>query len=205
MIVVIDYGLGNLASVANALKKITVPYQISSNPDDIKKAKGLILPGVGAAGQGMKNIKKRKLDTAIIDAVESGMPFLGICLGMQLLFERSEEGNVACLGILKGSVKKFRQMRKIPQIGWNSVSFSANNLEIQRLYGGISDNSYFYFVNSYYCLPLDTSITAGVSEYGEYFASVVARKNIVGVQFHPEKSSRVGFILLKNFITNYVD
>src|SRR6185369_15642530 len=108
MITVIDYGLGNLASVANALEKLEIPYEISGNPDVIKKADGLILPGVGAAGQGMKNLKKRKLDTVILNQIKKGVPILGICLGMQLLFDTSEEGKLKCLGIFDGVVKKFK-------------------------------------------------------------------------------------------------
>jgi imidazole glycerol-phosphate synthase subunit HisH len=190
MIVVIDYGIGNLGSVANALSQLKVPYQLSGNPQTINSASGLILPGVGAAGVGMKNLKDRQLDRILIRTIAAGKPFLGICLGMQLLFESSEENNTKCLGILKGTVKRFRQQRKVPQIGWNKVT---------------PNNNYFYFVNSYYCLPQDQSIIAGMTEYGEKFASIVVKDNILGVQFHPEKSGQVGFQLLKNFIKNYVN
>lgn len=204
--IIIDYGLGNLASVQNALTKLGVKAWVSDDAEVITKAKALILPGVGAAGQGMLNLRERKLDKVIIDQIEKGKPFLGICLGMQLLFERSEEGKVPCLGIYKGVVKKFKIERKIPQIGWNSIKYSnQKNQKVSKLFKNISDNSYFYFVNSYYCLPSDRSIIAGRSEYGEQFASVVAKDNVVGVQFHPEKSGKVGFILLKNFIKNYVN
>ena len=205
MIVVIDYGIGNTGSVVNALDKLGIKNQISSSPSVIKKANALILPGVGAAGQGMQNLRERKLDRAIIDHTDKGKPFLGICLGMQLLFEQSDEGNVACLGIFKGLVKKFQKERKIPQIGWNNVSLNTTNTESNKLFKGMPDNSYFYFVNSYYCSPKDKSIVVGESEYGEQFASVVAKENIVGVQFHPEKSGRVGFTLLTNFIESYVN
>lgn len=202
MIVIIDYGIGNLASVKNALDKLGVESKISSDSLVIKNADALILPGVGAAGQGMMNLIKKGLDKVIVEEIKNGKPFLGICLGMQLLFEKSEEGNAKCLGILKGSVKKFKKMRKVPQIGWNKVDIE------QRLdlFKGIDDKSYFYFVNSYYCLPKDKKIIAGLTNYGETFASIVMKNNIVGVQFHPEKSGKIGFQLLENFAKggNYV-
>lgn len=195
MIVIIDYGVGNLASVKNALDKLGVISEISNNPSVIKEAQALILPGVGAAGQGMKNLKEKGLDKILIDEIKQGKPFLGICLGMQLLFEKSEEGNVKCLGILKGPVKKFKKMRKIPQIGWNEVDIK-QKLNIFR---DVRSGSYFYFVNSFYCLPKDKEVIAGSTSYGETFASVVAKDNVIGVQFHPEKSGPVGFKLLENF------
>lgn len=205
MIVVIDYGIGNLGSVTNSLNRLGIPNQISSNPGVIKAAQALILPGVGAAGQGMKNLIDRNLDKLIVEEIDKGKPFLGLCLGMQLLFETSEEGNTSCLGIFKGTVKKFRRERKVPQIGWNNVKFVPQNQQVDELFKSISDNSYFYFVNSYYCIPDDSSIVAGKSEYGEKFASVVTKNNIVGVQFHPEKSGQVGFQLLKNFVNYYAN
>ncbi len=197
MIAVIDYGLGNIASVVNALDKLGIVNQISSNPLVIKKAKAIILPGVGAAGTGMKNLKKRNLDKVLLEEIKKGKPFLGICLGMQLLFETSEEGDVDCLGIFEGTVKRFRKQRKVPQIGWNNVRIMNSEL---RIMDTIENNSYFYFVNSYYCDPVDTSIIVGETTYGETFTSIVAKDNIVGVQFHPEKSGDVGFRLLENFM-----
>lgn len=195
MIVIVDYGVGNLASVKNALDKLGVESEISNDPSVIKEAQALILPGVGAAGQGMKNLKEKGLDKILIDEIKQGKPFLGICLGMQLLFEKSEEGSVKCLGILKGSVKKFKKMRKIPQIGWNEVDVK-QELNIFR---DVKNGSYFYFVNSFYCLPKDKEVISGVTDYGEVFASIVAKDNVIGVQFHPEKSGPVGFKLLENF------
>ena len=197
MIVVIDYGLGNLASVTNALNTLGVKNKISSDPLVIQKAKGLILPGVGAAKQGMENLKKNGLEKVLIDEIKKGKPFLGICLGMQLLFEKSEEGNAKCLRIFGGTVKKFRKMRKVPQIGWNDVRIMNQESRIMK---NIKNKSYFYFVNSYYCDPTDKKIIAGTTTYGETFVSVVEKDNIVGVQFHPEKSGKVGFQLIKNFI-----
>lgn len=195
MIVIIDYGLGNLASITNALNKLGIKNRISGNPSVIKKAKALILPGVGAAGEGMRNLKKQGLDKIILQEIEKGKPFLGICLGMQLLFEKSEEGKIKCLGVFKGVVKKFKKERKIPQIGWNNVLFTGR----QKLFRGIPDKSFFYFVNSFYCQPQDKSIITGTTEYGEKFASIIIKDNVVGMQFHPEKSADSGLQLLKNF------
>lgn len=199
MIAVIDYGLGNLASVKNALTKIGISSEVSSDINVLKKAKALILPGVGAAGQGMKNLKEKGLDTFITEQIRQGKPFLGICLGMQLLFEKSEEGNVTCLGILKGSVKKFKKMRKVPQIGWNQIQMQKLKFKNQNFFKKIPDSSYFYFINSYYCSPSDQLTVVETTRYGEDFASVIVKNNIVGVQFHPEKSGDVGLQLLKNF------
>lgn len=196
MIVIIDYGVGNLASVKNALDKLGINNVISNDPEMIKKADSLILPGVGAAGQGMKNLKKNGLDKVIVEEIKKGKPFLGICLGMQLLFEKSEEGNVDCLGILKGTVKKFKKMKKIPQIGWNQIEIKQKD----NLFIDIKNNSYFYFVNSFYCLPKNEKLITGATNYGEIFASVVSQDNVMGVQFHPEKSGPVGFKLLENFV-----
>lgn len=198
MIVIIDYGLGNLASVKNAFDKLGIPVEISADPDVLKTAEALILPGVGAAGQGMENLKKKGLDKVIIEELTKGKPFLGICLGMQLLFENSEEGKTNCLGIFKGTVKKYKKEKKIPQIGWNSVKTTGN-----KLFKDIPNNSYFYFVNSFYCQPKDSLIIVGKSEYGEKFVSAVIKNKIVGIQFHPEKSGEVGFQLLKNFVNEF--
>ncbi|MBI2338543.1 imidazole glycerol phosphate synthase subunit HisH [Candidatus Daviesbacteria bacterium] len=195
MIVIIDYGLGNLASITNALNKLGIKSRISDSPDMIKKAKALILPGVGAAGEGMRNLKKKGLDKIILREIKEEKPLLGICLGMQLLFEKSEEGEVDCLGIFKGMVRKFKKERKIPQIGWNNVMLT----DKQKLFQGVPNTTFFYFVNSYYCQPSDKSIVVGVTEYGERFASVIRKGNIVGMQFHPEKSGDLGLQLLKNF------
>lgn len=207
MIVVVDYELGNLASIVNALKKLEIPSRISGDPNMIKKAKALILPGVGAAGEGMKNLKNTGLDKVITKEIQNSKPILGICLGMQLLFERSEEGDVECLGILKGVVKKFCIERKIPQIGWNEVKVKSQKpapsevegLKVKSLVKNIPDESYFYFINSYYCEPEDKSIVVGISKYGEEFASIVVKDNIVTTQFHPEKSGKVGLQFLKNW------
>jgi len=195
MIVIIDYGLGNLTSVKNALNKLGIPVAISDKPQDIKKARALILPGVGAAGEGMKNLKEKGLDKLIIEEVNAGKPILGICLGMQLLFSSSEEGDVKCLDLIRGRVKKFQTKLKIPEIGWNQVETNNNS----ELLGGIKDNNYFYFVNSYYCDSEDKEVIKGITEYDQKFCSVLEKNNIFGVQFHPERSGDNGLQLLKNF------
>lgn len=204
MITIIDYGVGNIGSVANTLTRLDQSYQISSDPAVIRSADVLLLPGVGAAGVGMQNLRNRGLDTAIRLAIQNGKSFLGFCLGMQLLFEYSEEADTACLGILKGSVKKFQLERKVPQIGWNQVIPVETNSKAKRLFAGVPKDTSFYFVNSYYPIPADSSVVAATTEYGEYFSSVVATKNIVATQFHPEKSGEAGFRLLQNFIKEYV-
>lgn len=207
MIVIIDYGIGNLGSVANALTKLGIPNQVSSNSSVIKKAKALILPGVGAAGQGMQNLKKLNLDKLVTEEIKKGKPFLGICLGMQLLLEQSEEGNVKCLGIIRGVVKKFKKKRKVPQIGWNDIKLKVKSekSKVNGLFRNIPDKSYFYFVNSYYCEPVNESIVVGESEYGERFASIAVKDNIVATQFHPEKSGELGLRFLKNLFNTYVN
>lgn len=197
MIAIIDYGLGNLTSVKNMLDALTVPSVITDKKTDIEKASGIIFPGVGAAGAGMINLRKKKLDKVLIDQIQKGKPFLGTCLGMQLLFEFSEEDNTSCLGIFKGKVKRFTSKVKIPEIGWNTVRIK--NYE-SRIMKNIREESYFYFVNSFYCVPKDKSIIAGETEYGTLFPSVIENNNIFATQFHSEKSGKNGLKLMKNFI-----
>lgn len=204
-VVIIDYGLGNLASVANALQKLEIPFKISDDPIVIKNAKVLILPGVGAAGQGMENLKKRKLDIVIIEQAKKGILILGICLGMQLLMDWSEEGNVRCLGLIKGKVRKFNVDLKVPQIGWNQVVFHHSGQVRMTLLEAVENNVYFYFVNSYVCEPEDKSAISGVTDYGGNFCSVFEKDNIYGVQFHPEKSGEAGLKLLRQFISKTIN
>lgn len=196
MIGIIDYGLGNLTSVKNALDKLGVPNFISGDPVKLKKSTGLILPGVGAAGAGMKNLTAGKLDRLIIEEIKKGKPFLGICLGMQLLFDYSEEDNTKCLSIFPGIVKKFQGNLKVPQVGWNNVRIMNQESRIMQ---DIKDESYFYFVNSFYCDPRDKNFIAGETDYVITFASVLEKDNIFATQFHCEKSGEVGLKLLKNF------
>jgi glutamine amidotransferase len=192
-LVVIDYGGGNLKSVASALDRLAVPYVVSSDPKVVAEASCVIFPGQGAAGQVMAQLKKTGLDEVIRSLT---VPYLGICIGMQILYEATEEdGGTTLLGIVDGVQARFDQPKlKIPQMGWNAVKFSGYS----RLFEGIPDESDFYFVHSYRAPLLKT--TLGVSWYGGPFTAVVQQDNFYGVQFHPEKSGDWGQRLLRNFI-----
>lgn len=195
MITIIDYGVGNLASVSIALQRLAIPFTISQNAGDLHTVRAIILPGVGNASKGMENLRSTGFDRKLIELVNQGIPILGICLGMQLLFSHSQEGDVSCLGVIEGSVQKFTIPLKVPQIGWNTVTSVNNSI----LFKDVPKDSYFYFVNSYYCIPRDTKLIAGETDYACTFCSVVQRDNLYGVQFHPEKSSTVGLQVLRNF------
>lgn len=199
MITIVDYGLGNLTSIKNALDKLGISNAISDKISDMKKADKLILPGVGAAAEGMKNLKEKKLDLFLKQEVLKGKPLLGICLGMQLLMDFSEEGNAECLKLIKGTVKKFQTKLKVPQIGWNDVQIKNEKSKVKNIFDGIENESYFYFVHSYYCKPDDKNVIIGITDYETEFCSVLMKENIFGVQFHPEKSGDVGLQMLKNF------
>lgn len=195
MIAIIDYGLGNLGSIKNALNRLNVTSRITDKVVEINNAKGIIFPGVGAANAGIKNLKLKEVDKIICNQITNGKPILGICLGMQLLFSSSEEGNTKCLNIIKGKVKKFNTDLKVPQIGWNQVRFKPS-----KLFAGINNDNYFYFANSYYCQPKDKKIVTGITNYGINFCSAIETNNIFGVQFHPEKSGKIGQQLIKNWL-----
>jgi len=198
-IVIVDYGMGNLASVYNALKFLGESAKISESPSDIEKADKLVLPGVGAFKDTILGLEKRGLVEPLTKFLSSGKAYLGICLGLQVLFETSEEGNARGLGIFKGKVKRFRKEDgiKVPHIGWNSVKLKAHSL---KLTAGIKDGSYFYFDHSYDAEPDDKSVVAATTDYGVSFASMLHKDNIYAVQFHPERSQESGLKLLKNFI-----
>jgi imidazole glycerol-phosphate synthase subunit HisH len=207
MIIIIDYGLGNLGSVKNALDKLGVDSMVSKSVKEIEAGSALILPGVGSATEGMKNLRKSGLDKVILKQIKLKKPILGICLGMQLLFSLSEEGNTECLNVIEGKVKKFNNNPdiigtglKVPQIGWNRVKVQSSNFKDQNLFNDIPNNSYYYFVHSYYCQPDKSSIVTGITSYGIDFCSSFQKENIFGVQFHPEKSGENGLKLLKNFV-----
>lgn len=193
---IIDYGMGNLLSVKKALEKLGYPAEITSDPEVVVVAPGVILPGVGAFADAMHNLRQRGLVPAVREAVERGIPFLGICLGLQILFSTSEEGGpVEGLNLLPGEVKRLPPGLKVPHMGWNQVQI----LNPGELFQGIPSGTNFYFVHSYYIDPADKSIITGTTEYGLTFAVSIQRDNIFGVQFHPEKSSRWGLEVLKNF------
>ncbi len=196
MIAVIDYGMGNLRSVSKALESVGAETKVTNSPEDIKSAEAIVLPGVGAFCRGMENLEQLGLSPAILESIKNNKPFLGICLGLQLLFTESEEHGVSKgLGILKGSVKKFAPNVKIPHMGWNQIKLNTTDL-----FDGIPDNSYFYFDHSYYVEPKDKNTVIAVTQYGKDFVSAVNKDNIWGVQFHPEKSSDLGLKILKNFV-----
>jgi glutamine amidotransferase len=202
MLVVVDYGLGNLRSVSKALQIWDVQVKVTSDLSTIKKAKGIVLPGVGAFWRGIENLKKLGILDVIVEEIKRGKPFLGICLGLQLLFTESEEHMLSKgMDVLKGRVVKFKQALKIPHMGWNQIKFKMQNSKC-KIFEGIVDNSYFYFVHSYYVVPGDRGIIASTTFYGEEFTSAIIKENIVGVQFHPEKSGEVGLKLLMNFISS---
>lgn len=200
MIAIVDYRAGNLTSVRLALEHLGLPAKVTQEAHEIATAERVIFPGVGAAGSAMRNLKELELLDTLRGVVNNGTPFLGICLGTQVIFEHSEEdGGVDCLGLVPGDVKKFTPsdpLCKIPQMGWNT-------LRIQRqhpLFEGIEDESEFYFVHSYYPVPSDKSYVLAETEYaGARFASVIGMENLVATQFHPERSGRIGLKLLENF------
>lgn len=201
MIIIIDYGLGNLGSMLNMLKKVGAEAKVSSDQECIKKADKLILPGVGSFDAGMERLKSRNLISIIEKRViNERIPILGVCLGMQLLSKRSEEGQLPGLGWLDAETIKFKfdgedSDLKIPHMGWNQITFKQNH----RLLADLKETSRFYFVHSYHVVCANPENILATTHYGFNFASAVAKNNILGVQFHPEKSHKFGMQLLKNF------
>ena len=202
-IAIIDYNAGNIRSVQKALEECGASARITADPDDIFAADGVVFPGQGACDASMRSIRERGLFGVIRRSIDSGKPFLGVCLGLQLLLESSEEGDEPCLAILKGSTKRLPPEKteqaglKIPHMGWNSVSLSLRHPVFEE----IPDESYFYFVHSYYADPDDKDKVAGVTNYGIDFCSAVAWDNVAAVQFHPEKSGAVGLRIYRNFLS----
>ena len=196
LIAIIDYQAGNLRSVQKALETFGANAVISSDASLISAADAVVFPGQGACDSSMRNLKEGGLDSVVISAISSGIPFLGICLGLQLLLEESEEGEEPCLGIIKGKVEKLPNGLKIPHMGWNDVSFSSDH----PVFNGIPDRSYFYFVHSYAAFLVDKGVVAGTTTYGKEFCSAIAFDNVVAVQFHPEKSGDIGLSIYRNFI-----
>ncbi len=197
MIVIIDYGMGNLRSVEKAGEYLGKKLRVTDAPAVINRAKKIIFPGVGNFKEAVRELKKRKIFNVLVDRIKEGVPFFGICLGMQLLLSESEEApGVKGLGVLKGKVRKFNEKKIIvPHMGWNQTSFKANSL-----FKGIPDKSYFYFANSYYCDITEKDTILATTKYGINFASACRKKNIWGVQFHPEKSQKLGLKLFNNFL-----
>jgi imidazole glycerol-phosphate synthase subunit HisH len=202
VITIIDYGAGNLKSVVNAITKLGFQPKVTSSVSDVLNAKLVILPGVGAAGDTMENLRKLDLIGPIRQYIAGGRPFLGICIGLQVLFTRTEEGGGHdCLNIIPGQVRRLPEGQKVPQIGWNQVTYRTAN----PIFTGIPDGTNFYFVHSYYADPEDKSLIIGETEYGIPFCSAVARGNLVAIQFHPEKSGDNGLRVYENFIKRALD
>lgn len=195
-VAIIDYGVGNLRSVEKAFAATGCEALISSDEAVLRAAQRLVLPGVGAFAACMKALKERGLDRVVREKASEGTPLLGVCVGMQMLFEESDEfGSTPGLGLLQGSVRRFGNELVVPQVGWNRIHRKREHV----LFDGIDDGVFCYFVHSFYCRPGDTDVVVGETEYGQRYASIVARGNICGVQFHPEKSQDVGLRMLRNF------
>jgi glutamine amidotransferase len=203
MIAIIDYKAGNLASIARAISHLGFKCRITHEVKEILGARRVIFPGVGSAGQAMQDLRRMGLNRAIWDLHNSGKPFLGICLGTQIILEESEEGQTTCLGLLPGGVKRFPmplrsangRNLKVPHMGWNQVNFRKAHPVLR----GIAPESEFYFVHSYYPVPGDSDTIIGTTDHGITFASVLGTRNLIAVQFHPEKSGPPGLTILKNF------
>ncbi len=199
MIAIIDYGMGNLRSVEKGFLKVGADVKVTNRPEDVLHADGVVLPGVGAFRDCMGELTHLNLIHAVVDFIQKGKPYLGICLGLQILFSESDEfGKCNGLDILKGRVLRFdleNKELKIPQMGWNQLNMKNKN----PLFEGIPDKSYFYFVHSYYVSPEDSSVIATTTDYGIEFTSAVWKDNIFAVQFHPEKSQALGLQVLRNF------
>ena len=203
MIAIIDYDAGNLTSVARALTHLGYKSQITSAIEEILAADRVIFPGVGAAKATMQTLQKRGLNQVLIDFYRTGKPMLGICIGIQILFEHSEEEDAECLGLLSGHVKKYPMVGvglpnpyKVPQIGWNEVY----QTQTHAIFDGVPNPAHFYFVNSYYPEPEKKDIVIGKTQYGLEFCSAIAQDNLIATQFHLEKSGRVGLKMLNNFL-----
>ncbi len=197
-VVIVDYGAGNLRSVARAVAHAGVEAVVSAEPRMVEGARALIVPGVGAAERTMLNLRSAGLDGPILDYIASDRPFLGVCMGMQALFDVSEEGGEHdCLGVLGGRLLRFPQGMTVPHMGWNTVHLERPH----PVFEGVPDNAYFYFVHSYYPAPSDDACVIGSSDYeGVVFPAVVGQGNLIATQFHPEKSGKHGLLLYKNFL-----
>jgi glutamine amidotransferase len=195
-VAIIDYGVGNLRSVEKAFAATGCEAVVSSDECELGKAERLVLPGVGAFAACMKALSEHGLEQLVRDRVADGTPLLGVCVGMQMLFEESDEfGQTAGLGMLPGRVRRFGDDLVVPQVGWNQIKQRRRH----PLFAQIEDEAFFYFVHSFYCEPVETETVIGETEYGGNYPSVVAHENICGVQFHPEKSQTVGLRMLHNF------
>src|SRR5579859_21450 len=197
MIAIIDYGAGNIRSIAKGLEHVGASVQVTDDPAIVARSQAVVLPGVGSGGAAMARMTQRGLDKAIRGATRQGKPFLGICLGMQLLADHHDEGEVAGLQLFRGSVKRIPYALKIPEMGWNQAAPLHEGLPI---FADIPPDAYFYFAHSYYVEPQDQQGVAALTTYGGSYCSVIATEQVWGTQFHPEKSGEVGLQLLRNFV-----
>jgi len=196
MIAVVDYGMGNLRSVEKGFQKVGIDVTVTSNPKVIDNADAVVLPGVGAFRDCIRNLTDLSLTDAVVRSIQKGKPYLGICLGMQVLFSESEEfGRCRGLDIFKGKVVRFGTGMKVPHMGWNTVTIEKR----PPVFNGIEDNSYFYFVHSFYVVPEDRDIISGTTDYNGRFTAMVWKDNVLATQFHPEKSQALGLKILKGF------
>ena len=195
-VAIIDYGVGNLRSVEKAFAATGCEAMVTGDESELRKADRLVLPGVGAFGACVKALSERGFDRLVRERVRSGTPLLGVCVGMQLLFEESDEfGSTRGLGLMRGRVRRFQNDLVVPHVGWNRI----HQRQAHALFEGVDDGAFCYFVHSFYCEAADESVVVGQTEYGGRYASVVAQGNVCGVQFHPEKSQDVGLRMLRNF------
>ena len=193
---IVDYQAGNVRSVQKAIEAVGAQARITGDPEDIARSDALVFPGQGACDSSMRRLRERGLVEPIRDFIMGGRPFLGVCLGLQLLLEDSDEGSEPCLGVLPGRVRRLPPGTKVPHMGWNEVSLRGDH----PVFAGVPSGSYFYFVHSYYADPEDESVVLGTTSYGLDFCSAAAWDNVVAVQFHPEKSGDLGLRIYRQFI-----
>ena len=199
--IVVDYDAGNLRSVETAIAHLGVEFHISADPDDVRKAERIVFPGVGDGAHAMRVLAERGLDEAMRERYAAGTPILGICVGCQIVLDRTEERDAACLGLVPGVARRFPpESGKIPHMGWNSVRYATADGGDHWLFAGVPQGSSFYFVHSYYPAPADEADAIAWTEYGFEFAAAVERGSLVATQFHPEKSGEVGLRVLRNFL-----
>ena len=197
-VVIVDYGAGNLRSVSRAVAHVGYEPSVTADPHDVADADALILPGVGAAADTMRNLREHGMVEPVREYIASGRPFFGVCMGQQALLSMSEEGGEhECLGIIEGRVRRLPSGQKVPHMGWNQVQQKSPHV----IFDGIPDGSYFYFLHSYVPEPADPDVVIGETDYGVTFASVLAKDNVVATQFHPEKSAEMGLRMYKNFLS----
>jgi len=196
MIAIVDYGMGNLRSVEKGFKKVGIEAVVTADPRVIDDARAIVLPGVGAFRDCIRNLTNLSLTGTIAKSIEKGKPYLGICLGLQVLFSESEEfGTCRGLDIFRGRVVRFQIDEKVPHMGWNTVDIVRNSPILE----GIPEGSFFYFVHSFYVVPDESEVIAGTTDYGVTFTSMIWKDNVVATQFHPEKSQELGLKVLRNF------